>query len=65
MGVIRPYKHNSSDKLAHLIEEGEVVHRLGRGFAERLHRIAQAAEGFTDGNQSRLVCSAWFILPRS
>ena len=24
------------DKLVHLIEAGEVVHRLGRGFAERL-----------------------------
>ena len=40
------------DKLVHLIGLGEVVQRLGRGFAERLYRAAQAADDFTDRNQA-------------
>ena len=39
------------NKQVHLIGLGEVVERLGRGFADRLHRPAQTAEGFTDRNQ--------------
>ena len=39
------------DQLVHLIGLGEVVPRLGRGVAVRLHRPIQAAEDFTDGNQ--------------
>ena len=34
-----------ADKLVHLIEAGEVVQRLGRGFAERLDGAAQIGEG--------------------
>ena len=47
----------------HLIGLGEVVARLGRGFAERLYRPVQVAEGFTDGNQLARVDAAWLILP--
>ena len=39
------------NKLIHLIGLGEVVARLGRSFAECLHRPVQAAGGFPDGNQ--------------
>ena len=39
------------DKLVHLIGLGEVVARLGRGFAERLHRAVHTREGITDRNQ--------------
>ena len=39
------------DKLVHLIEAGEVVQRLGRGFADLFHRPAQAGADFPDGNQ--------------
>ena len=39
------------NKLVHLIEAGEVVQRLGRGFADRFHRPIEAAEDFPDGNQ--------------
>ncbi len=34
------------DKLIHLIGLGEVVPHLGRGVAERRHRLVQATEGF-------------------
>ena len=40
------------DKLVHLIGLGEVVARLGRGFAERLDGAAHTGEGITDRNQS-------------
>ena len=40
------------DKLVHLIEAREVVHRLGRGFAERVRRAVQSAEDFSNGNQA-------------
>ena len=39
------------DKLVHLIGLSEVVHRLGRGVADRLQRAIQIGQGFTDGNQ--------------
>ena len=42
------------DMLVHLIGLGEVVQRLGRGFAERLHRPVQAAEDFPDRDQAAL-----------
>ena len=38
-------------KLVHLISLGEVVQRLGRGFADRFHRATHTGEGITDGNQ--------------
>ena len=40
-----------ADKLVHLIGLGEVVPRLGRGFADRLDRAAHTGEGITDRNQ--------------
>ena len=41
------------DKLAHLIGDGEVVQRLGRGVADRRHRaVIQAGDGITDRNQT-------------
>ena len=39
------------NKLVHLVGLGEVVPRLGRGFAERLHRPAAPSEGFPNRNQ--------------
>ena len=47
------------DKLVHLIGAGEVVPRLGRGFAERLYRAAQAGEGYHRWEPNRLVYAAW------
>ena len=38
-----------SHELIHLIEAGEVVPRLGRGFAERLHKSLPAREGSPGG----------------
>ena len=38
-------------ELVYLIGEGEVAQRLGRGFAEFLHRAVQIGQGFTDRNQ--------------
>ena len=52
------------DKLVHLIEAGEVVQRLGRGFADRLHRPAQIGEDITDRNQfTALTLRVVFSLP--
>ena len=48
-GLSRPLA--GPDKLVHLVGLGEVVARLGRGFADRLDRAAQAADDFTYGNQ--------------
>ena len=40
------------DKLVYLIGHGERVPRLGRGFADRLHRSVQAGENFGGEKQS-------------
>ena len=53
------------DKLIHLVEAGEVVPRLGRGFADRLHRAAQAGENFGGGKQAVSFTLHGFILPCS
>ena len=53
------------DKLVHLVGLGEVVERLGRGVADRLHRAVQIGDDFTDRNQPRRVDAACFILPCS
>ena len=42
-----------------------MVHRLGRGVADRRHRAAHTGEGITDSEPSRRVCAAWLILPCS
>ena len=39
------------NKLVHLIGLGEMVCRLARGVAERLHRLAAPSEGFPNRNQ--------------
>ena len=49
----------------HLVEAGEVVQRLGRGFTDRLHRAAQIGEGITDRNQLAAWLLHGFILPCS
>ena len=40
-----------SDKLVHLIGNGEASPRLGRGFAERLDGATQIGQDFGNGNQ--------------
>ena len=39
------------DKLVYLIESGEVVQPLRRGFADRGHRPVQAGDDFLNRNQ--------------
>ena len=51
------------NKLVHLIGLGEVVQRLGRGFAERLHRTIQIGQGITDRTQLAAFALHGFILP--
>ena len=51
------------DKLIHLVEAGEVVQRLGRGFADCLHRAGEIGDDFTDGNQPVALTLHGFILP--
>ena len=50
-------------KLAHLIGLGEVVQRLGRGFADCLDRPVQIGDDFTDRNQLAALTLHGFILP--
>ena len=50
-------------ELVHLIEAGEVVQRLGRGFADRLDRAGQIGQGFADGNQAVSLTLHSFIIP--
>ena len=52
-------------QLVHLIEAGEVVPRLGRVAADRLHGAAQIGDDFTDGNQLAALTLHGFILPCS
>ena len=54
----------ASTSLVHLIEEGEVVQCLRRGFADRLHRPAQIREDFPDGNQAVSFTLHGVILPQ-
>ncbi len=53
------------DKLVYLIESGEVVERLRRGVADRLHRTAQAADDFTYGNQIAAFTLHGFTFPQN
>ena len=45
------FRFAGSHKLVHLVGLGEVVQRLGRGFADRLDRAVQIGQGFPNGNQ--------------
>ena len=51
----------SPDQLVHLIEAGEVVPRLGRGFADRLDRTGQIGQGSGNGNQLAALTLHGFI----
>ena len=49
------------NKQVHLIGLGEVVPRLGRGFADRWHRrVIQAGDDLADWNQPAAVADSWF-----
>ena len=51
------------NKLVHLVEAGEVVQRLRRGVADRLHRPVQTRYDFRNGNQAAVLTLHAFILP--
>ena len=53
------------DKLVYLVGLGEVVVRLGRGFADRFHRTAQIGDDFTDRNQLATLTLHGFLPKRS
>ena len=53
------------DKLVYLIESGEVVERLRRGFADRGHRPAQVGENFANGNQAVALTLHGFTFPQN
>ena len=57
------FRFAGRDKLVHLIGLGEVVARLGRSVADRLHGAVQIREGFPDGNQAVSFTLHGFILP--
>ena len=60
--VVRSTDSGNSYKLVYLIGHGERVPRLGRGFADRLHRSVQAGENF-GGEKQSLFALHGFILP--
>ena len=73
-GLVRGNEHSASSRAMkprsgsaslaptnwfHLIEAGEVVPRLGWGFAERLDGAAQIGQGFPDRNQLAALTLTW------